>query len=290
MVRLIENTVKGKLQLPESAVNMPAADMLSRILVPSPKERYSIQDIIGHPWFTSKLPPGALELNNAYLPACGYQDARQTPDVIKQIIKSAIQVIGPDGLPVQAMPAASAVSSMDWPDSPGVGQPQVQSERLQAQHSFQEALASGAVITSEVPSQPARHQSYSGMGENRAAAQQVAFQQPQHMQTSAATGQASHPWPAQASTPISAMHTEPMPTPAVGFPAPGDDSDLQRMMQMLDSSTGFHNQGNTDSNASLNPDPDVEALLNMDMDTSGNILFDSALLKDLDFNPNSSQN
>ncbi|KAG1653843.1 hypothetical protein FOA52_008644 [Chlamydomonas sp. UWO 241] len=115
MVELIENMVKGRLQLPASAVLSPAADLLSRILVPSPKLRYGIADITTHQWFTAKLPPGALELNNAYLPAVGYQSARQTPDTIKQIIKSAIQVLGADGLPAQALPSASGG---EWPDSP----------------------------------------------------------------------------------------------------------------------------------------------------------------------------
>lgn len=74
MVCLIENTVKGSIQLPDSARQTdPACDLLSRILVPSPKQRYGVNDIFEHAWFTAKLPPGALELNNAYLPAMGYQ-------------------------------------------------------------------------------------------------------------------------------------------------------------------------------------------------------------------------
>lgn len=34
----------------------------------------------------------------------------------------------------------------------------------------------------------------------------------------------------------------------------------------------------------LDPDPHVEALLGMDMDVSGNVLFDSSLLKMIQFN------
>lgn len=51
MVKLIENTVKGQLQLPEAAEGSSAADLLRRILVPSPKQRYGIKDILIHPWF-----------------------------------------------------------------------------------------------------------------------------------------------------------------------------------------------------------------------------------------------
>jgi len=40
MVRLIENTVKGLLQLPPAAEATPAADLLRRILVPNPKNRW----------------------------------------------------------------------------------------------------------------------------------------------------------------------------------------------------------------------------------------------------------
>jgi serine/threonine protein kinase len=51
MVKLIENTVKGQLQIPVAAVGSPVSDLLHRILVPAPKQRYTIKDITMHPWF-----------------------------------------------------------------------------------------------------------------------------------------------------------------------------------------------------------------------------------------------
>lgn len=69
MVVLIENSVKGKLQLPPQASSSQAYDLISRILVPSPTQRYTIRDIFSHPWFLTKLPQGALELNSSYMPA-----------------------------------------------------------------------------------------------------------------------------------------------------------------------------------------------------------------------------
>ncbi len=56
MIKLIENTVKGVLLLPESANGDLAQDLLRRILVPSPQQRYSIRDIMAHPWFKASLP------------------------------------------------------------------------------------------------------------------------------------------------------------------------------------------------------------------------------------------
>ena len=66
------------------------------------------------PCAQTKLPPGALDLNSSYLPATSYQNARQTPDMIRQVIRSAVQVGGAG--PVRPAPSASG---SDWlSDSP----------------------------------------------------------------------------------------------------------------------------------------------------------------------------
>ncbi len=55
MVRLIENTVKGKLQLPVGSEGRLPCDLLRRILVSNPKHRYSLKDVIAHPWFKVRV-------------------------------------------------------------------------------------------------------------------------------------------------------------------------------------------------------------------------------------------
>ena len=42
-------------------------DLLSKILVADPNNRYTIQDIIQHPWFQADLPGRALKMNDDYL-------------------------------------------------------------------------------------------------------------------------------------------------------------------------------------------------------------------------------
>ena len=135
-VKLIENSVKGKISVPPAAERSPAADLLRRILVPEPRSRYGIKAITAHPWFVTKLPTGALELNSSYLPG-GYSQTvpRQSPDAIKQVIRSAVQVAGAAGSGV-ALSTSSATLS-DWPDSP-LGCSVHQSPPCQQQHSTEE--------------------------------------------------------------------------------------------------------------------------------------------------------
>ena len=79
MVVLIENSVKGKLQMPPQAAATQASDLISRILVPNPKQRYTIKDIFAHPWFLTKLPHGALDLNSSYMPTSAQQQVSLMP-------------------------------------------------------------------------------------------------------------------------------------------------------------------------------------------------------------------
>ena len=51
MVRLIENTVKGLIQLPSQTEGTLSADLLRRVLIPNPKNRYKMKDVVQHPWF-----------------------------------------------------------------------------------------------------------------------------------------------------------------------------------------------------------------------------------------------
>lgn len=40
---------------------------MSRLLVPNPEERLTMNGIKCHPWFLSDLPPGAMEMNDMLL-------------------------------------------------------------------------------------------------------------------------------------------------------------------------------------------------------------------------------
>ena len=137
-MKLIENTIKGSISFPTAAENAPAADLLRRILVPAPRSRYGIREITAHPWFMTKLPPGALDLNSSYLPSNSSQIVcRQSPEAIKKVIQSAVQVAG---VGESVAPSTSAAS--EWPDSPDhhLNRPQ--------QQKSQQRTASGPDISS----------------------------------------------------------------------------------------------------------------------------------------------
>ena len=51
VTRLIENMVRGQLYMSAWAEGTLAADLLRRMLVPAPKQRYSLKDIMAHSWF-----------------------------------------------------------------------------------------------------------------------------------------------------------------------------------------------------------------------------------------------
>jgi serine/threonine protein kinase len=307
MVRLIENTVKGHHQLPAGVESTPAADLLRRILVPSPRQRYGIKDILLHPWFVDKLPPGALELNSAYLPrVCHYQDARQTPDTIKQIIRAAIQVAGPDG---RIMPAPSTTST-DWPDSPSGNEENAEvQQQQQAQRGGwqQQQTVVGQTITSQMPTVSAP------MSTSYSQQQHPHQHQPQQQQQVMTPSSGDMAWAQQQQQQLHQQQLQLQQQQVQGgwsgnMAGPGDvgeascsaggrdDPEFMDMLGLLGSnntSTELHCMGPPSAGllnsgaaagaaAGLAPDPEVDALLRMDMDTSGN-LFDSSLLKILQF-------
>eukprot|EP00798_Chlamydomonas_sp_ICE-L_P008856 gene8856-3740_t len=99
MTLLVENTVKGDLQLPPGAMGSSIGELLRHMLIIDPAKRYKMSQVLEHPWFMYKLPPGALHLNNAYLESFSYAAARQPPSMIRQIVQTAAQALGPDGKP-----------------------------------------------------------------------------------------------------------------------------------------------------------------------------------------------
>jgi serine/threonine-protein kinase SRK2 len=64
-------------------------DLLSKILVADPNERYTIQDIIQHPWFQTDLPSRALKMNDDYLLLTPEGHGFQQLDEIKAILAQA---------------------------------------------------------------------------------------------------------------------------------------------------------------------------------------------------------
>ena len=41
--------------------------LLQQLLVPDPRKRISMEEVLIQPWFCQELPPGALTMNSAYL-------------------------------------------------------------------------------------------------------------------------------------------------------------------------------------------------------------------------------
>lgn len=64
---------------------------MSKILVAKPEERYSIQEIIEHPWFKQDLPCRALRMNDEYLSLSPDGNGFQQLSEIKAVLKAAKQ-------------------------------------------------------------------------------------------------------------------------------------------------------------------------------------------------------
>jgi serine/threonine protein kinase len=64
-------------------------DLLSKILVANPEERYTIKNIIQHPWFQTDLPSRALKMNDDYLQLTPEGQGFQQLEEIKAILAEA---------------------------------------------------------------------------------------------------------------------------------------------------------------------------------------------------------
>ena len=64
-------------------------DLLSKILVAEPNDRYTIKNIIQHPWFQTDLPSRALKMNDDYIQLTPEGQGFQQLDEIKDILNQA---------------------------------------------------------------------------------------------------------------------------------------------------------------------------------------------------------
>ena len=64
-------------------------DLLSNILVADPNDRYTIRNIIQHPWFQTDLPGRALKMNDDYLILTPEGQGFQQLDEIRAILAQA---------------------------------------------------------------------------------------------------------------------------------------------------------------------------------------------------------
>eukprot|EP01025_Chloroclados_australasicus_P068854 TRINITY_DN9605_c0_g1_i2.p3 TRINITY_DN9605_c0_g1~~TRINITY_DN9605_c0_g1_i2.p3 ORF type:complete len:136 (+),score=8.37 TRINITY_DN9605_c0_g1_i2:79-486(+) len=90
MHKMIRRIVSVDYKLPDRVnVTPECKDLLSRILVSNPDERYTIQDIIKHPWFQTDLPSRALQMNDDYLELTPEGQGFQQLDEIRSILADA---------------------------------------------------------------------------------------------------------------------------------------------------------------------------------------------------------
>ena len=61
---MFARTVACDYSIPDDApISLECKDLIQCLLVKDPQERYSIRDIMQHPFFRKQLPPGAETLN-----------------------------------------------------------------------------------------------------------------------------------------------------------------------------------------------------------------------------------
>lgn len=63
MQRTIQRIVSVDYIMPTS-VSPEAQDLLRKLLVADPQSRLSVEEVLAHPWYTTGLPDGVLEMNN----------------------------------------------------------------------------------------------------------------------------------------------------------------------------------------------------------------------------------
>ena len=71
-------------------VSNECKDLLSKVLVGNPKNRYTIQQIQEHPWYLKDLPPGVIKMNDECLKLKDHSAGHQTEDEIYSIVMQAI--------------------------------------------------------------------------------------------------------------------------------------------------------------------------------------------------------
>lgn len=69
----------GDLQLSHEGLHL-----LSRMLVANPEQRASVGEIMGHPWFTTNLPPGVADMNNKLKPPQCSQSEEDVHAILSQ--------------------------------------------------------------------------------------------------------------------------------------------------------------------------------------------------------------
>ncbi len=111
-----------------SDLNISAAcrDLMSRLMVPNPEERLTMEGIKTHPWFLADLPPGAMEMNEMLLhdPAT----MAEYDCTISNIVDEAVAVGGAASRPLYnqshlqgGVHAQRASPQMQQPQQQGMG-------------------------------------------------------------------------------------------------------------------------------------------------------------------------
>ncbi|KAG2499808.1 hypothetical protein HYH03_002104 [Edaphochlamys debaryana] len=105
ILAMLDNMVRQRYELsPHVEISEPGKDLLRRMLLPDPKARITLEDVMTHTWFTTNLPPEAASMNESYLKA-GFPAGHQSPDDIKRIIEEAKGRAAPR--PAGAVPGAA---------------------------------------------------------------------------------------------------------------------------------------------------------------------------------------
>jgi serine/threonine protein kinase len=110
MTVMIENSVKGLIDFPPlSSASDLAIDLLRRILVPAPHKRYTVSQILCHPWLSDvQLPPASISRMRQ----------PQTPEMIRLMVKEATKVMDPQSVLSSKNPSDSMANSDSNRNSP----------------------------------------------------------------------------------------------------------------------------------------------------------------------------
>ncbi|KXZ46593.1 hypothetical protein GPECTOR_42g804 [Gonium pectorale] len=89
ILAMLDNMVRQRYELPAHVeISEAGKSLLKRMLLPDPKQRIPIEEVMKHPWFTTNLPPEAPTMNESYLRAA-FPAGHQSPEDIRRLLDEA---------------------------------------------------------------------------------------------------------------------------------------------------------------------------------------------------------
>jgi serine/threonine-protein kinase SRK2 len=93
---MLKNMVARNIPMPPAvSISTPCRELLLAMLSPKPAERVTLEDVLAHAWFLTKLPAEAAAMNKTYLQSSNIRHNDSTCMQIKKLLVEARVVLDP---------------------------------------------------------------------------------------------------------------------------------------------------------------------------------------------------